>query len=137
MTASMVNGRDGWKPARGRNQKAIEFAKEWTIEAAKEAAHQERAVAITRALAKSHGDGAAAASKAIEAIRNVGFAASDATTSVQKLIIADIGLDKAQGLAKIAKDAAAVNTEGLGAAEAFREDHAGPSRPGQSRASGP
>ena len=90
-------------------------------EAAKEAAHAERAVAITRTLAKSHGDGAAAAQKAIEAIREVGFAAADATTSVQKLIIADIGLDKATSLAKIAKDAAAVNTEGLDATQAFEK----------------
>ena len=44
----------------------------------------------------------------------MGYAAADATTSVQKLIIADIGLDKATSLAKIAKDAAAVNTEGSG-----------------------
>ncbi|MBI3281464.1 MAG: hypothetical protein HYZ57_16665 [Acidobacteria bacterium] len=60
-------------------------------------------MAIARALAKSHGDGAAAAEKAIEPIRGFGFAVADATTSVQKLIIADIGLDKAPGLAKIAE----------------------------------
>jgi hypothetical protein len=40
---------------------------------------------------------------------------------VQKPIIADIGLDKAQSLAKIAKDAAAVSTEGGSAAEAFEK----------------
>ena len=78
-------------------------------------------MAITRTLAKAHGDGAGAAQKAIEAIRNVGFAAADATTNVQKLIIADIGLDKATSLAKIAKDAAAVNTEGLDATQAFEK----------------
>ena len=68
-----------------------------------------------------HGDGAAAATKAIEAIRQVGYTSEDATTSVQKLIIADIGLEKAQGLARIAKDAAAVSTEGIRAAEAFEK----------------
>ena len=78
-------------------------------------------MAITRSLAKAHGDGAAAAGKAIEAIRQVGYTTDDATTSVQKLIIADIGLDKATSLAKIAKDAAAVNTEGLDAAQAFEK----------------
>ena len=121
MTASMVKGATAGHLLADAIHKVIEFAKEWTIEAAKEAAHQERAVAITRALAKSHGDGAVAAEKAIEAIRGVGFAAADATTSVQKLIIADIGLDKATSLAKIAKDAAAVNTEGLDAAQAFEK----------------
>jgi len=121
MTASMVKGATAGNLLADAIKKAIDFAKEWTVEAAKEAAHQERAVSITRTLAKAHGDGAAAAGKAIEAIRAVGFAASDATTSVQKLIIADIGLDKAQGLAKIAKDAAAVSTEGVSAAEAFEK----------------
>lgn len=121
MTASMVKGATAGNLLADAIKKAIEFAKDWTIEAAKEAAHAERAVAITRTLAKSHGDGAAAAQKAIEAIRNVGFAAANATTSVQKLIIADIGLDKATSLAKIAKDAAAVNTEGLDATQAFEK----------------
>ena len=121
MTVAMAKGAAAGHLLAEAIHKVIEFAKEWTIEAAKEAAHQERAVAITRALAKSHGDGAAAAQKAIEAIRQVGYATADATTSVQKLIIADIGLDKATSLAKIAKDAAAVNTEGLDAAQAFEK----------------
>ena len=121
MTASMVKGATAGNLLADAIKKAIEFAKEWTIEAAKEAAHADRAVAITRTLAKAHGDGAGAAQKAIEAIRKVGFAAADATTNVQKLIIADIGLDKATSLAKIAKDAAAVNTEGLDATQAFEK----------------
>ena len=33
---------------------------------------KERAAIVTRALAKAHGDGAAAAQKAVEAIREVG-----------------------------------------------------------------
>ena len=121
MTASMAKGALAGNLLADAIKKAIEFAKEWTVEAAKEAAHADRAVAIARTLAKSHGDGAAAAQKAIDAIREVGYAASDATTSVQKLIIADIGLDKAQSLAKIAKDAAAVSTEGISAADAFEK----------------
>ncbi len=121
MTASMVKGATAGNLFADAIKKAIEFAKEWTVEAAKEAAHAERAVAITRTLAKAHGDGAGAAQKAIEAIRNVGYAAQDATTSVQKLIISDIGLDKAEGLAKIAKDASAVSTEGISAADAFEK----------------
>ena len=102
-------------------RKAIDTVKEWTIDAAKQAAQEDRATVVTRALAKAHGDGAAAAQKAVEAIREVGYTTATATTSVQKLIIADIGLDKAKGLAKIAKDAAAVSTEGIDAAEAFEK----------------
>jgi hypothetical protein len=121
MTASMVKGATAGNLLADAIKKAIEFAKEWTITAAREAAHDERRAAITRALAKAHGEGAAAAQKAVEAIQAIGFTSDDATASVQKLIIADIGLEKARGLARIAKDAAAVNTEGLGAAEAFEK----------------
>jgi len=121
MTASMVKGATAGNLLADAIKKALEWAKQWTVEAAKEAAHLDRAAAITRTLAKVHGDGAAAATKAIEAIRQVGYTSEDATTSVQKLIIADIGLEKAQGLARVAKDAAAVSTEGVGAAEAFEK----------------
>ena len=121
MTASMVKGATAGNLLADAIKGALEWAKEWTVGAALAAAHDERLVAITRSLAKAHGDGAAAAGKAIEAIRQVGYTTDDATTSVQKLIIADIGLDKATSLAKIAKDAAAVNTEGLDAAQAFEK----------------
>ncbi len=121
MTASMVKGATAGNLLADAIKKAIEFAQEWTVEAAKEAAQAERAAEVTRGLAKAHGDGAAAASKAVEAVRAVGYTAADATAAVQKLIIADIGLDKAQGLAKIAKDAAALSTEGDNARTAFEK----------------
>jgi hypothetical protein len=121
MTASMVKGATAGNLLADAIKKVIDFGKEWTIGAARQAAQEDRLVSITRTLAKVHGDGAAAATKAIEAIRQVGYTSEDATTSVQKLIIADIGLEKAQGLARVAKDAAAVSTEGIGAAEAFEK----------------
>ena len=121
MTASMIKGATAGNLLADAIKKAIDWAKEWTVEAAKEAAHTERAAVVARSLAKAHGDGAAAAEKAIEAIKQVGYATADATAVVQKLIIADIGLDKASSLAKIAKDAAAVSTEGIGAADAFEK----------------
>jgi len=121
MTASMVKGATAGNLLADAIKKVIDFGKEWTIGAARQAAQEDRLVSITRTLAKVHGDGAAAAAKAIEAIRQVGYTSEDATTSVQKLIIADIGLEKAQGLARVAKDAAAVSTEGVGAAEAFEK----------------
>ena len=121
MTASMVKGATAGNLLADAIRKAIDTVKEWTIDAAKQAAQEDRATIVTRALAKAHGDGAAAAQKAVEAIREVGYTTASATTSVQKLIIADIGLDKAKGLAKIAKDAAAVSTEGIDAADAFEK----------------
>ena len=121
MTASMVKGATAGNLLADAIKKVIDFGKEWTIGAARQAAQEDRLVSITRTLARVHGDGAAAATNAIEAIRQVGYTSEDATTSVQKLIIADIGLEKAQGLARIAKDAAAVSTEGIRAAEAFEK----------------
>jgi hypothetical protein len=121
MTASMVKGATAGNLLADAIKKVIDFGKEWTIGAARQAAQEDRLVSITRTLARVHGDGAAAAAKAIEAIRQVGYTSEDATTSVQKLIIADIGLEKAQGLARVAKDAAAISTEGIGAAEAFEK----------------
>ncbi|HOQ48103.1 MAG TPA: hypothetical protein PK157_22545 [Bryobacteraceae bacterium] len=121
MTASMVKGATAGNLLADAIQRVIDFGREWTIGAARQAAQEDRLVAVTRTLARVHGDGAAAAAKAIEAIRQIGYTSEDATTSVQKLIIADIGLQKAQGLARVAKDAAAVSTEGIGAAEAFEK----------------
>ncbi|MCC7176038.1 MAG: hypothetical protein IT159_12645 [Bryobacterales bacterium] len=92
MAAAIVKGATAGNLLANAIKRALSFAKEWTIEAAKEAAHTERAAALARSLARAHGDGAAAAEKVIEASRDLGFAASDATTSVQKLIMADIGL---------------------------------------------
>ena len=89
------------------------------LEAAKSAANTDRMEAVTRSLARVHGEGAAAAMKAVEAIKQVGYTTDDAQGAVQKLIKADMSLAHAEGLAKVAKDAAALNTEGLGAAEAL------------------
>src|SRR3974390_23757 len=69
MTASMVKGATAGNLLADAIKKAIDFAKERTVEAAKEAAQAGRAVAIPRTRAKAHGDGAGAAQKAIEAIR--------------------------------------------------------------------
>ena len=72
MTAAMVKGATAGNLFAEAIKKAIETVKEWTIDAAKQAAQEERAAIVTRALAKAHGDGAAAAQKAVEAIREVG-----------------------------------------------------------------
>src|SRR5262249_58808893 len=77
--------------------------------------------AVTRSLAKLQGEGAASAMKAVEAIKQVGYTTDDAQGAVQKLIKADLSLAHAEGLAKIAKDAAAVNTEGISAAESLEK----------------
>ena len=59
-------------------------------------------------LAKAHGVSAEASNKAVEAVKKVGFGTEDAIHAVDRLMIADINLSKAEGLAKVAKDAAAI-----------------------------
>ena len=59
-------------------------------------------------LAKAHGVSAEASNKAVEAVKKVGFGTEDAIHAVDRLMIADINLSKAEGLATVAKDAAAI-----------------------------
>ena len=80
------------------------------------AAENAKAEASLRALANAHGVGAAAASKQVAAIEKIGFEFTDAAHAVQRLIVADMDLAKAEGLAKLAKDAAAVQNVPAGEA---------------------
>ena len=80
MTASMIKGATAGNLLADAIKKAIDWAKEWTITAAKEAAIDERRLAVTRALAKAHGDSAAAAQSAIEAIQEIGYTSDAART---------------------------------------------------------
>ncbi len=72
------------------------------------AAENAKAEASLKALANAHGVGAAAAARQVAAIEDIGFEYTEAAHAVQRLIVADLELSKAQGLAKLAKDAAAV-----------------------------
>ncbi|MBS1876631.1 MAG: hypothetical protein JSU00_25675 [Acidobacteria bacterium] len=119
MTAAMVKGATAGNLLAEGIKKAIEWAKEWTIEAAKLAAHEARMEASTRALAKAHGVSAEAMERSVEAVRKVGFHGEDALHTIDRMIIADLDLSKAQGLAKIAKDAAAI--ENISAPEALEK----------------
>lgn len=75
-------------------KKAIEWAKSWTIEAAKLAAHEIRLEASGRALAKAHGIAGGAFEKAVESVRKIGYHGEDAIHTIDRLIIADIDLSK-------------------------------------------
>jgi hypothetical protein len=121
MTASMVKGATAGNLLADSIKHALEWVKEWTIEAAKHAANTERMEVVTKSLAQRHGDSAEAAMKVVEAIRKIGFTMAESEGAVQKMIIADLSLEKAEGLAKVAKDAAAVSTSGLKASEALEQ----------------
>jgi hypothetical protein len=119
MTSAMVKGATAGNLLAEGIKSAVEWAKEWTIEAAKMAAHNARMEASTLALAKSHGLSAAEAKKYADAVQEVGFEYDEALHAIDRLIIADLDLSKATGLAKIAKDAAAI--ENISAPEALEK----------------
>jgi hypothetical protein len=121
LTASMVRGATAGSLLADSIRHALEWVKEWTIEAARHAANTERMEVVTKALAARHGESAEAAMKVVEAVKRIGFTMADAEGAVQKMIIADLSLDKAEGLARVAKDAAAVSTSGLKASEAMEQ----------------
>ncbi len=117
LTVSMVKGATAGNLLAEGIKNAIEFAKEWTIDAAKMAAHNARLEASTKALATAHGVSASAMKAAVEAVQKVGFLDEEALHAVSRLIIADMELSKAPGLAKVAKDASAI--ENISAPEAL------------------
>ena len=92
--------------------------KEWTIEAARAAAGMERQVAVTNAAAKAFGITDARAQEAVETFKAVGYTTVEAEGAIRKLIVSQLGLEKTEGLAKMAKDAAAFSTTGVKAADA-------------------
>ncbi len=117
-TASMVKGATAGNLLADAIKGALQWVKEWTIGAAKEAAHVARMESAMLALAKAHGINSDAAMRTVEAVQRVGFENEEAIQTINRLIVADLGLSKAEGLAKVAKDAAALK-ENLTAGEAL------------------
>ena len=108
MTASMVKGATAGNLLADAIKRAIDFAKEWTVEAAKLAAHEERLTHAGEGLAKAHGIAAGAFHRAVEEVKALGIHGEDALMMVNKLIVADVGVEKAKGLAQLAKDLSAI-----------------------------
>jgi hypothetical protein len=108
MTAAMVKGATAGNLLSDAIKSALTWAKEFTLGSVMMAAENAKAEASLKALANAHGVGAAAAARQVAAIEEIGFEYTEAAHAVQRLIVADLELSKAQGLAKLAKDAAAV-----------------------------
>jgi predicted nucleic acid-binding Zn-ribbon protein len=119
VTASMVKGATAGNLLADAIKHTIEWVKAWAIEAVQHAAHTDKMAMSMNSLARAHDVSAAAANRAVEEVKKVGFGTQDAIHAVDRLVIADIGLEKAQGLAKIAKDAAAI--ENITPAEAIEK----------------
>lgn len=116
MTAAMVKGATAGNLLADAIQSALAWAKEFTVGSVMMAAQNAKAEASLKALANAHGVGAAAATRQVAAIEDIGFEYTEAAHAVQRLIVADLELSKAQGLARLAKDAAAVQNIAAGEA---------------------
>ncbi len=116
MTAAMVKGATAGNLLADAIKSALAWAKEFTVGSIMMAAENAKAEASLKALANAHGVGAAAAARQVSAIEEIGFEYTEAAHAVQRLIVADLELSKAQGLAKLAKDAAAVQNIAAGEA---------------------
>jgi gas vesicle protein len=108
MTAAMVKGATAGNLLADAIKSALAWAKDFTVGSVMMAAENAKAEASLKALANAHGVGAVAAARQVSAIEEIGFEYTEAAHAVQRLIVADLELSKAQGLAKLAKDAAAV-----------------------------
>ncbi|MCC6362137.1 MAG: hypothetical protein IT165_01355 [Bryobacterales bacterium] len=118
MTAAMVKGATAGNLLADAIKTALRWVKEFTIDAVKDAAHVERLEQATLALAKAHGISAAVVRKTSQAIQDLNLEDEVALRTINRLIVADIGLEKAEGLAKLAKNAAILD-ENLTAPEAL------------------
>lgn len=116
MTAAMVKGATAGNLFADAIKSAVTWAKEFTVGSVMMAAENAKAEASLKALATAHGVGAAAATRQVAAIEEIGFEFTEAAHAVQRLIIADMDLAKAEGLAKLAKNAAAVQNVSAGEA---------------------
>jgi hypothetical protein len=116
MTAAMVKGATAGNLLADAIKSALNWAKDFTAGSVMMAAENAKTEASLKALANAHGVGAAAAARQVAAIEEIGFEYTEAAHAVERLIVADLELSKAQGLAKLAKDAAAVQDVSAGEA---------------------
>jgi hypothetical protein len=80
-------------------RKALDWGKEWMLGAAQHAAHTDKMSMTT--LATALVVSAEASNRAVEAVKKVGFGTQDAIHAVDRLIVADMNLSKAEGLAEV------------------------------------
>jgi Holliday junction resolvasome RuvABC DNA-binding subunit len=116
MTAAIVKGATAGNLLADAIERALGWVKEFTAGSVMMAAQNAKAEAGVRAMAQAHGVSAAAAARHVEAIEQIGFEYNEAAQAVKRFLIADLDLSKAEGLAKLAKDAAAIQNVAAGEA---------------------
>ncbi len=116
LTVSMAKGAVAGNLFADAIKSALTWAKDFTVGSVMMAAENAKVEASLKALARAHGVGADAATRQVAAIEDIGFEFTEAAHAVQRLIVADMDLAKSEGLAKLAKDAAAVQNVSAGEA---------------------
>jgi len=119
MTAAMVKGATAGNLLADAIKSALAWAKSWTVGAVEYAAHSNKILASAKALGQAHGYSAAQVQHWVEQVKQIGYHTQEATHTVNRLMIANMDLSKATGLAKLAKDAAAI--ENIDAGEAMEK----------------
>jgi hypothetical protein len=119
ITVSMVKGATAGNLLADAIKQALNWVKDWTVGAAQYAAHTDKMALSMDSLAKAHRVSSEAANKAVLSVKAVGFSTQEAIHTVDRLIVANLSLSKAEGLAKVAKDAAAI--ENIAAPEALEK----------------
>ncbi len=108
MTASMVKGSLAGNLLAETIRDAAGAVKEYVVGAVELAAHTERLLIGTEALARSRGIDARAAREQVEAIKQIGYTTEQATEFINRMMVAGQNLERAKSLAKAAKDLYAV-----------------------------
>ena len=116
MTMSIVRGATAGNLLADAIEKALGWVKQFTVGSVMLAAENAKAEAGVRAMAQAHGASAASAARHVAAIEQIGFEYTEAAQAVKRFLIADLDLAKGEGLAKVAKDAAAIQNVAAGEA---------------------
>lgn len=116
MTASMVKGATAGNLLADAIKEAVGWMKEWTIDAVKAAAREERLIHAGEGLAKAHGQAAASFKEAMEQVEELGIKGDDAGKMLNQMLVADLELGKAKGLAQLALNIHAMGDMDVGQA---------------------
>ena len=108
MTASMVKGATAGNLFADAIKQALDFAREWTIEATRYAARTETLGIVTHQLAKVNGYAAGFVDQLVDRLKTLGITTQEAHGVVQRMIFAQLDLSKATELARVAQDAAVI-----------------------------
>lgn len=120
LTSTFLKGVVGGNLLTNAIQTALAALKDFGVQAAIQGAQIERMEVATLELAKANGIAAEEIQKRSEAVQQLGIEDDKALEVINKMIVANVDLEKAQPLAQMAKDLAALKAN-MDVGEAFEE----------------